>query len=292
MRSTAESLQLLGALLSRDYMWRPQYVGLASLSLAIGAFLAIPLAKASVFSRARFTPQRTDSMTMRPPRLTWSSHLMRRCMFTLLLPFAGLAYTLSAAGKSVSWTAPTVFCGLVGFLSCLAIAECVGLMMDTFDTCDLQPGVNEKHRLQSMAETTRRRRTNYSSFPRVCAGFFAAQSLGFFLAAACTGVSGDITRALGAQEAVAIVAFILLAITVLFMLIMWRWKEVQVIPNSVFGAGTKKGSIAWGPGADDPEWKPVVIGNPSGKMRRINLLEMGSQTRWTEIRKLNKLIRN
>ncbi|KAI7179347.1 MFS general substrate transporter [Hortaea werneckii] len=60
----------LGALLSRDYTWQSQYVGLASLSLAIGAFFAMPLAKASIFSRARFTPQRTDSMTMRAPRLT------------------------------------------------------------------------------------------------------------------------------------------------------------------------------------------------------------------------------
>ncbi|TKA77747.1 hypothetical protein B0A55_04184 [Friedmanniomyces simplex] len=282
---------LLGALLSREYTWQPQYVGLAALSLAIGAFFALPLAKASIFSRSRFTPQRTDSMTMRAPRLTWSSHLMRRCMFTLLLPFAGLAYTLSAPGPSVSWVSPTIFCGLVGFLSNLAIAECVGLIMEVFDTCDLQPGVNQKHRLQSMAETTRRRRTNYSSFPRVCAGFFAAQSLGFFFAAASTGVSGAITRALGAQEAVAVVAAILLVITVLFMCAMFRYKQVQVIPSGVFDRATKKGSIAWGAAAEDPEWKPVIIGNPSGKMRRVNLLEMGQLTRWTEIRRLNRLVR-
>ncbi|KAK3659930.1 hypothetical protein LTR22_008297 [Elasticomyces elasticus] len=282
---------LLGALLSREYTWPPQYVGLASLSLAIGALFSLPLAKASVFSRSRFTPQRTDSMTMRPPRLTWSSHLFRRCMFTLLLPFAGLAYTLSSPGPTVSWASPTVFCGLVGFLSNLAIAECVGLIMEVFDTCDLQPGVNTKHRQQSMSETTKRRRTNYSSFPRVCAGFFAAQGLGFFLAAASTGVSGAITRALGAQTAVAVVAGILLVITLLFMFAMFRWKEVQVIPSSVFDRATKRGSIAWGAVAEDPEWKPVVIGNPSGKMRRVNLLEMGSLTRWTEIRRLNHLVR-
>ncbi|KAI7345443.1 MFS general substrate transporter [Hortaea werneckii] len=229
-----------------------------------------------------------------------SSHLVRRCIFTLLLPFAALAFALTASGESISWTAPVLFTGLIGFLSCLAMAECVGLIMETFDTCDLQPGVNSKHRLNSMAETTRRRRTNYSSFPRVCAGFFAAQSLGFFLAAAATGVSGDITRALGAQVAVSIVAAILLFVTLLFMFIMWRWKEVQVIPNSVFGAATRKGSTAWnnaaggtavgGGAADDTDWKAVVIGNPSQKMRRINLLEMGSQTRWTEIRKLNRLM--
>ncbi|KAK3672777.1 hypothetical protein LTR78_007363 [Recurvomyces mirabilis] len=283
---------LLGALLSRDYSWQPQYVGLAALSLAVGALLAVPLAKASLLSRSRFTPQRTDSMTMRAPRLTWSSHLIRRCIFTLLLPFAALAYTLTAPGPSVNWSSPTIFCGLVGFLSNLAIAECVGLIMEVFDTCDLQPGVNTKHRLQSMTEITRRRRTNYSSFPRVCAGFFAAQSLGFFFAAAATGVSGIITRALGAQVAVACVAGILLIITVFFMCVMFRCREVQVVPNGVFDRATRKGSVAWGPGADDPEWKPVIIGNPSGKMRRVNLLELANLSRWTEIRRLNKLVRH
>ncbi|EMC99297.1 hypothetical protein BAUCODRAFT_146258 [Baudoinia panamericana UAMH 10762] len=268
---------------------KPQYVGLATLSLALGAILAIPLAKASIFSRARYKPQRTDSMTMRSPRFTWSSHLIRRCTFTLLLPFAALGYTLTAPGPSINWSGPTIFAALIGFLSNLAVAETVGLIMETFDTCDLQPGSNQKHRLQSMAETTRRRRTNYSSFPRVCAGFFAAQSLGFFLAAVATAVSGELTRALGAQIAISTVAAILLVITVLFILVMVRWKEVQVIPNSVFERATKKGSVAWG--ADDPEWRPVIIGNPSGKMRRVNLLELGSQSRWTELRQLNKLIK-
>jgi len=231
-------------------------------------------------------------MTMRAPRFIWTSHLVRRSLFTLLLPFAGLAYTLSAGGPPhASWVIPTVFCGLVGSLSNLAIAECVGLIMETFDTCDLQPGVNQKHRLQSMAETTRRRRTNYSSFPRVCAGFFAAQALGFFLAAGATGVSGDVTRALGAQEATAITAAILLGITVLLLLVLWRWKEVQVIPNHIFNSATKKGSVAWGAAVAEPEWKPVIIGNPSGKMRRVNVLEMGSLSRWTEIRRLNKLVK-
>ncbi|KAF2765472.1 hypothetical protein EJ03DRAFT_345672 [Teratosphaeria nubilosa] len=243
-----------------------------------------------VYAQVTLVILRTDSMTMHARRLTWSSHLMRRCIFTFLLPIASVAYTLTATGPSMNWTAPTMFCALVGFLSNLAIAECVGLIMETFDTCDLQPGVNQKHRLQSMAEDTKRRRTNYSSFPRVCAGFFAAQSLGFFLAAASTGVSGSLTRAVGAQIAIAIVAGVLLVITFLFMLIMWRFRQVQVVPNGLWDKATKRGSIAWGLAAEDPEWKPVIVGNPSGKFRRINLLEMGSWARWSEIRKLNHLV--
>jgi hypothetical protein len=238
---------------------------------------------------------------MRHGRVTWSSHMLRRCVFTLTLPFAALAYTLSSPGPMVSWVTPTVFCGLVGFLSNLAIAETVGLIMETFDTCDLQPGVNQKHRLQSLAETTRRRRTNYSSFPRICAGFFAAQGLGFILSAAATGVSGDVTRAVGAQTATAIVAAILLGLTVFFIVVLWRWRELQVIPSNAyafdssvsFGKHEVNGNGAgWSAGVDDPEWKPVIIGNPSGKLRRMNMLELGGLSRWTEIRKLNKLIRN
>ena len=228
---------------------------------------------------------------MKNTRIHWSSHMFRRSLFTLALPFAALAYTLSSWGPSITASVPIIFCALVGFLSNLAIAECVGLIMETFDTCDLQPGVNSRHRLQSMGETTRRRRTNYSSFPRICAGFFAAQSLGFFLSAAATGVSGNLTRAMGAQTTTAIVASILLGLTVFFICALWRWNDVQVIPTHLFNTATRKGTMAWGTAMQDPDWQPVIIGNPSGKLRRMNVLELGSLSRWTEIRRLNKLIR-
>ncbi|RYO99746.1 hypothetical protein DL764_006734 [Monosporascus ibericus] len=41
---------------------------------------------------------------------------------------------------------------------------------------------------------------------------------------------------------------------------------------------------------DDVGWIPLVLGNPSSTHRRINILELGSLTRWTEIRKRNHLI--
>ncbi|KAL2351171.1 major facilitator superfamily domain-containing protein [Cryomyces antarcticus] len=282
---------LLGALLSRNYHWRPQYVGLGVFAIAIGALLAVPLSKASLFSRARTEGPRTDSMTLQH-RVTWSSHLVRRVIFMTTLPFAGLAYTLASPGASVNYMVPIIFAGLVGFLSALAIAECNGLIMETFDTSDLQPGANTKHRLQSMASNIRRRRTNYSSSPRVCAGIFASQGLAFLFAAAATGVGSSMTRSLGAQAATGVVAGILLALTVLLILALWRFKSVQVIPNHTFG--TRRGSKQWRGGSaatDDAYWKPVIIGNPSGKMRRMSLLELGAQSRWTEIRKLNKLIK-
>lgn len=206
-----------------------------------------------------------------------------------MLPFAGLGFCMSASGPPLHWSAAIIFAALAGFLADLGTAECVGLIMETFDTCDLQPGVNTKHRLQSMSSDAQRRRTNYSSFPRVCAGFFAAQSLGFFLAAGCTVAAGRVTNAYGAQTATSIVVAILLAVTVFLFIVLWRWKEVKVIPD--FTLGTRRGSKDWDPSGGDPEWKAVVIGHPSGKLRRMNFLELGSQSRWTEIRKLNKLIR-
>ena len=242
------------------------------------------MTKANVFSRDRVQPLRTDSGTFEP-RVTWSSHLLRRCLFTFALPVAGLAYVLASPGPSVRAAGPTVLAAIIGFLACLALAECIGLAMEAFDTSDLQPGVNSKHRLQSMESATRRRRTNYSSYPRVCAGIFAAQGLGFFFAAAATAVSGNITRALGAQAATGVTVGILLGLTMLLSIIMWRFRSVQVIPNGAFGS---RGGGSLDAKADQ-DWKPVVIGNPSGKMRRMNLLELGSFSRWTEIRKLNNL---
>ena len=69
---------------------------------------------------------------------------------------------------------------------------------------------------------------------------------------------------------------------------------MQVIPDGVVAAIRRvrafeklKGTTS--AGGVDPDWKPVVIGNPSGKMRRMNLLEMGRWSRWSEIRRLNLL---
>lgn len=285
---------LLGALLSKDYKWQPRFVGAGVMSIAIGAFLAIPLTKAGLFSRERKNAFRTDSMTHQK-QMTWSSHFVRRAIFTLTLPLMGLAYTVSAAGAPKPYMVPIVFAGAVGFLSILAIAECHGLVMETFDTCDLQPGVNTRHRLESIAVQDRRRRTNYTSFPRVTAGIFASQTLAFIGAGVATTVGGSMTRRLGAQASTGVTAGILFGLTVLLTAVLCRFKEIQVIPNHTFG--TRRDTAAWedfkhlekmGRGAD---WKAVVIGNPSGKMRRMSVLELGNLSRWTEIRKLNFLLK-
>jgi hypothetical protein len=282
---------LLGSLLSRDYKWYPRFVGLGVMSIAIGALLAVPLTKAGVFSRERKNAYRTDSMTFEK-QVSWSSHLVRRIIFMLALPIMSIIYTVFSAGRPQPYMVPVAFAGSVGFLSVLAIAECHGLIMETFDTCDLQPGVNTRHRLESMAVQDRRRRTNYSSFPRVTAGIFASQTVAFILAAVATLVGGSMTRHLGAQASTGVTAGILFALTILLTAVLWRFKEVQVIPNHTFG--TRRDTKAWEEfkqmGKDD--WKAVVIGNPSGKMRRMSALELGGLSRWTEIRKLNFLIRD
>ncbi|KAI8933713.1 hypothetical protein NX059_009429 [Plenodomus lindquistii] len=287
-------ISLLGSLLSHSYAWGPSFVGLGVLSLAIGSLLAIPLTKARIFSRDRTTAFRTDSMTFQR-EFAWSSHLVRRTIFTLALPVMGLVYTLFSTGRPRSVFIPIVFAGAIAFLSTLGMAECIGLVMETWDTCDLQPGVNTRHRFESMAVKDQKRRTEYSSFPRVTAGIFAAQSLAFVGAGVATAVGGSMTRRLGAQAATGVTAGILLGLTLLLGLVLLRFKSVQVIPNHTFG--TRRDTAAWqafkdlekvGKGED---WKAVVIGNPSGKMRRMNVLELGKLSRWTEIRKLNFLIR-
>ena len=273
-------VQLLGALTSKYYLFRSQFVGLCVLSISIGALLAVPFQKASLFSRARSHPPRTDSMTFEK-RITRSSHMVRRASFMILLPFAGLAITLSFGGRHVPFIIPTIFAGLIGFLSNLAIAECNGIIMETFDTSDLQPGMTGRPR-KVLPDDVRWRRTNFSCFPRVTAAFAITQSLSFLIAAAATAVGGTVERRVGAKAAIAAVAGVLLVLTLMLIGVLYRFRTVQIVPHERYGT-----NILSGPEA---EWKPVIIGHPSGSTRRISLLEMGGMTRWTEIRRRNRLM--
>jgi hypothetical protein len=287
-------VQLLGALLSREYRFHSQSIGGGVMAIALGALLAVPLSRANWFSRSRKHRARTDSMTMLS-EVTWSSHMIRRISFMLILPFAAMGYTLASRGENVNSMVPIVFAGFIGFLSNLATAECLGLIMETFDTSDLQPGSNNRHRLSSLPNTVRRRRTNYSSFPRVSSGFFITQTFAFLLAAGATGVGGAMTRNLGAQLSTGVQAAVLLGISIFLTAVLWRFKKVQVIPEAVFGTtGNPFADKDSEPGVQrvQTDWKPIVEGNPLSKVRRVNILEMGKQSRWTEIRKLNRLIRD
>lgn len=264
--------------MSKYYRFHPVYVGLCVAAIPIGALLAIPFQKASLFSRSRKQAPRTDSMTVRD-RVTWSSHLVRRAFFMIALPFAGLAYTLASGGAHTHFMIPTIFAGLIGFLSNLAIAECYGIIMETYDTSDLQPGMTGRRRI--IPEEIREKTTNFSCFPRVTAGFAVTQSFAYVIAAAATGCGGVVERRLGAQTATAVVAAVLLLLTALLIGVLWRFKEVQIIPSQRFGT-----NVLTGP---ENEWKPIIIGRPSGTTRRMSLLELGRQSRWSEIRRRNKL---
>ena len=146
-----------------------------------------------MFSRARHHAPRTDSMTFEK-RVTWTTHLVHRAIFMILLPFAGLAYTLASGGTQTNFMVPTVFAAVIGFLSNLAIAECNSIIMETFDTSDLQPGMTGRPR-RILPEDVRKKRTNFSCFPRVTAGFAITQTFAFCIAAAATGTGGVIERA-------------------------------------------------------------------------------------------------
>lgn len=199
----------------------------------------------------------------------------------IALPFADLAYTLASSGPPVHFIVPTIFAGLIGFLSNLAIAECNGLVMETYDTSDLQPGMIGRPRSESLPDSVKKKRTSYTCYPRVVAGFSISQAFAFLIAAAATGAGGAIERKLGARTATGVVAGVLLVLTLLLIGVLWRWKEVQVVPTDRFGTGLSL--------SGDEPWRPVIIGNPSGRTRKLSLLELGRLSRWSEIRRKNKL---
>lgn len=293
-------ISLLGSLASIVYRFYSTGVGLLVASLSLGALLAVPFQKANLFSRSRQAQLDTNRATLEN-KVAWTSHLVRRLIFTTMLPICGVCYACFSYGPPLSIAAPTIFATLVGFLSCLAISECNGLMMETFDTSDLSPGMTGR---QKGSENRHSRRTNYSSFPRVTAGYAVIHTFAFILAAGATALAGRVTRRLGQQVASGVVAGILFLFTIALLLGLARFKDVQIVPNSKardmdrLSEVRRKSTMRRASMPDDPQavmeeedaWRPVMIGNPISKMRRMNIFELGSMSRWQEIRKKNKLI--
>jgi hypothetical protein len=182
----------------------------------------------------------------------------------------------------------------------LAISECTGIIMETFDTSDLSPGMIGRPSGQDHDQ----KRTNYSAFPRVTAGFAVIHSFAFILSAASTALGGHLTRRLGQRWATGVFAAILFLLTVLLLLSLVRFKKVIIIPQSQvvemdrLVTARRKSITRLALHQEDPDisleddeaWKPTMMGNPVSKMRRMNVLELGRMTRWQEIRQRNKLI--
>ena len=307
---------LLGSLASRHYRLRSPWVGLLVGTVALGALIAVPFQKANLFSRSRRGAADTNTMTLNT-KVSWSSHLVRRGIFTLILPLMGMAYAVSSTGPPTNIALPTLFALAIGFLSCLAVSEVNGLLMETFDCSDLQPGMTGKPR--PSAGTTPKR-TNYSSFPRVSAALAISHTLAFVLAAAATVLGGSMRRVWGQRTATGVVAGILLVLTTLLLLVLVRFRQVDVVPRSrtfemekwiaARRASVRRASAPEPSSSssairtrlppvvleETPEevdaWRPIMIGNPVGRARRVNVLELGALSRWTEIRRKNRLLDN
>ncbi|OIW23614.1 hypothetical protein CONLIGDRAFT_686540 [Coniochaeta ligniaria NRRL 30616] len=306
---------LLGSLTSRSYLLRSPLVGTCVAFISIGALTAVPFQKANIWSRGRHHQGMTNELTMVDKQFSWTSHLLRRAIFCIVLPLAGFAYTMSSGGRPIPIEVPVLFATLIGHLSGLAMSECNGLVMETFDTSDLQPGMTGRPRgLSSKSQ----KRTNYSSFPRVTAGLACCHTFGFIFAAGATALGGMAQRDLGQKAATGVVAGILLVLTLLLLAVLVRFKNVQIIPEAkkvemekwtnirresirrrsvTPVSGGRRWSLAPVPQpafantmTEEELWRPAIIGNPSSKERRVNVLELGHLTRWTEIRKKNRLI--
>jgi hypothetical protein len=294
---------LLGSLTSMSYSLRSPLVGFCVAFISIGAFVAIPFQKANLFSRGRHHQGPSSADTL-DTRFSWTSHLLRRAIFCIFLPLIGIAYTVASAGPPIPVEVPTLLAALIGNLSGLAISECNGLIMEIFDTSDLQLSAMDRLRGNSNQSS---RRTNYSSFPRVTAGFAVCHTFGFILAAIATAVGGRAQRNLGQRAATGVVAGVLFMLTLLLLAVLIRFKDVQIIPacktlemekwtelrRESIRRRSEPQSIhhqQQQPIPDPEMWRPILLGNPSCKMRRVNILELGAMSRWTEIRKANRLI--
>lgn len=172
--------------------------------------------------------------------------------------------------------------GLVGFFTTIASAECYSLVMEVFDTSDLQPGMTGRPMTWYRREQHREQRTNFTCHPRICAGFAVMQVLSYIFAAAATETCGRVLRRQGQVWTSSGVAVILMILTVLLTLAVLRWKEVQILAEAAPDTTSQVQRA-------NTLWRPVVFGNPSGNSRRLSILELGTMTRWSELRRRNKL---
>ncbi|KAI0164357.1 hypothetical protein GGR52DRAFT_585659 [Hypoxylon sp. FL1284] len=273
---------LLGSLTSKHYHFRSPFVGAAVSSVAVGALAAVPFQMANIFSRSRSTGPVTNSMTF-DRKVTWTSHLVRRAIFVIVLPIAGIFYTIVSSGPPVHLVFPCLFAAAIGFLSCLAIAECNGILMEAWDCSDMQPGMTGR----SKSGTDGGKCTNYSSFPRVTAGWNTIHSIGFVFAAGATGIGGIATRSLGQRAATGIVASILFMLSVLLLAVFARFRRLQIIPNS-----KSMEMDRWTEERRDSlrrRASAIAAAKASG-LKDVSEIQLGSLTRWSEIRKSNRLI--
>ena len=199
----------------------------------------------------------------------------------ILLPLAALGYALTSWGPPLPIAIPCVFAAVVSYTSNLAIGECFGIIMETFDTSDLQPGMKGRPARRRTVTQLGGLRTNFSCYPRVSAGMAVTQTLQFSFAAAATGLGGRVERRLGTVQASLAVAGILLGLALLLTLVLWRLKVVQMIP----APPRKDEQLA----RHQTDWEPVILGHPRGITRKLSMLEAGRQTRWHEIRRRNRL---
>ena len=211
----------------------------------------------------------------------FTSHLVRSCLYSLLLPIAAIGYALLSRGPPITIGGACAFAGLVGFCTNLSMAECYSLILENFDTSDLQPGMTGRAPRQSNGERYKGQRTNFSCYPRVSAGIAVTQCLQYIFGAAATGLCGRLVRKLGARLATGSMAGALLVLTLLFTLVMARWRAVKMLPDRQFVAETLS--------RKDTKWEPVILGRPSGMKRKVSVLESSKLSRWEEIRRKNRV---
>lgn len=216
-------------------------------------------------------------MTMGEP-ISWHSRHLRQAILTLLLPLATLGLALSMAGRSVHFLIPTVLTGLVAFLTTAAMTECYGVITDTYDVPHL-PTSGLGHRTGSQtADIAELERSSNSPTRRIGAAWAIVQASAFMLAAAGTAAGGMVKDRFGIQAAAGIAAGVSLVLTISLLAVLWPWKIVHIIPSAPLSVGTH---------GDEAERQAAVVDLPESRTRKMNLLELGPLSRWTEMRRLH-----
>lgn len=125
------------ASLSSSYSSASDHGGYVVFVMAAGAFISMPFHKGNPFTRSGYG--HGDSGEASGEEIVRTSHSARRVAIIVPLPLCALGYSIASGGPPTSLSWPIALSGFIGFLSCLAVSECIALVLEASDVSDLKP---------------------------------------------------------------------------------------------------------------------------------------------------------
>lgn len=119
------------ASLSSRYSLASHHSGYVVFVMAAGAFISVPFHKGNPLTRPRYRDGAPGVVT--GEEAARASYSVRRVAIFVPLPLCAMGNAIASGGPPTSLSWAIALSGFIGFLSCLAVSECIALVLGAFD---------------------------------------------------------------------------------------------------------------------------------------------------------------